>query len=303
MTWPPPPPSSDPWLPEPPAGDGAEHDPWIESADRHGGEPVESPPQPGRTEAEPDEPVVDPVQVPPAQPDWDPPSADTHAPPPATPDEAPDDSAYAGLYTAPPPVVPRLQPSAPGGLSKPMLWAGAAVAAIVVVGLVVWLLIPSSESDTAVTATSTAPTPTRNAAAESRLRGLLPAGYPADACSAATAPGAALAGMSCGKNADAGGPLTATYTLLPDAGALTTAFDDLVSGATILTCPGNIQSPGPWRRNATPDKVSGTLVCGERDGKPLVAWTTQDESLLSAVQSGPQGPNLVALYAWWASHS
>jgi len=38
-------------------------------------------------------------------------------------------------------------------------------------------------------------------------------------------------------------------------------FDDPLRGSTIVTRPGNIQSPGPWRRNATPQQVSGTLVC------------------------------------------
>ena len=81
------------------------------------------------------------------------------------------------------------------------------------------------------------------------------------------------------------------------------AFDAFVKTSSTVTCPGNIQSPGPWRRNATPDKVSGTLFCADSGDNPMIAWTNQDESLLSTVKSGPQGPNLVALYAWWSSHS
>jgi len=46
-----------------------------------------------------------------------------------------------------------------------------------------------------------------------------------------------------------------------DKASLRPLFDDLLRGSTIVTCPGNIQSPGPWRRNATPQQVSGTLVC------------------------------------------
>jgi hypothetical protein len=37
--------------------------------------------------------------------------------------------------------------------------------------------------------------------------------------------------------------------------------------------PGRHQSPGPWRRNATPQQVSGTLVCSY--GLAAVTWTTE----------------------------
>ena len=70
-----------------------------------------------------------------------------------------------------------------------------------------------------------------------------------------------------------------------------------------MDCPGNIQSPGPWRRNATPQLVAGTLVCGFDENTSTVAWTTDSQLLLSEIQSGPQGPNMVQLYAWWSSHS
>ena len=80
-------------------------------------------------------------------------------------------------------------------------------------------------------------------------------------------------------------------------------FDDVINTSSVVNCPGNIQSPGPWRRNATPQQVAGTLVCGFQQSKPTVAWTTDAEMLVSEVQSGPQGPNMVQLYTWWASHS
>jgi hypothetical protein len=109
--------------------------------------------------------------------------------------------------------------------------------------------------------------------------------------------------VNCEKNADPGGPLSATYTLVRDKTALDAAFNDIVRASTRVNCPGNIQSPGPWRRNATPHKTSGVLFCGIQESRPTVAWTDDDDLLVSTIQSGPQGPTFDQLYEWWSSHS
>ena len=70
-----------------------------------------------------------------------------------------------------------------------------------------------------------------------------------------------------------------------------------------MTCPGNIQSPGPWRRNAAPDIVAGTLFCGTQEGQAVVVWTSDAQSLLNVTEAGAQGPSLDQLYAWWGTHS
>lgn len=44
-------------------------------------------------------------------------------------------------------------------------------------------------------------------------------------------------------------------------------------------------------------------MCGFENTTSTVAWTTEADLLLSKVQSGPQGPNMVQLYTWWSSHS
>jgi hypothetical protein len=65
-------------------------------------------------------------------------------------------------------------------------------------------------------------------------------------------------------------------------------------GSTIVTCPGNIQSPGPWRRNATPQQVSGTLVCSYR---PRGGHLDHRANLLvSDVHGDRAGPALNQLY-------
>jgi serine/threonine kinase PknH len=184
---------------------------------------------------------------------------------------------------------------------KPMVFLSAvSVLIVVVVGfLIFWLVRPSS--DTAGAPPSAAPTKTSPDA--DRLLRLIPAGYPSDECKPVDAPKNALAQVRCDRNFDAGGPLAATYTLVDNKAALDAAFNVIVQAATRVNCPGNIQSPGPWRRNATPDKTSGVLFCGVRDGRPTVVWTDDARLVVSEVQSGAGGPSFDELYAWWSSHS
>jgi len=173
---------------------------------------------------------------------------------------------------------------------------------IVVVGLLIfWLVRPSPGSDADTAPPS--PTPTTPNPDAQRLSQLVPGGYPPDSCKPADVPKGVLAQISCDKNVDTGGPLSATYTLAKDKAALDAAFSAVVQASTKVNCPGNIQSPGPWRRNATPDRASGVLFCGLRDGRPTVAWTDDARLIVNEVQSGPQGPTFDELYAWWSSHS
>ncbi|MBB5167591.1 hypothetical protein [Mycobacterium sp. AZCC_0083] len=71
----------------------------------------------------------------------------------------------------------------------------------------------------------------------------------------------------------------------------------------IVNCPGNVQSPGPWHTNATPDRSTGTLVCGLRGGMPTVAWTRDDEQLVSVAEAAQHGSTLEDLYRWWSAQS
>ena len=187
------------------------------------------------------------------------------------------------------------------------LWPVVAAAAVIVVGIATWLAWPSSDGPQAASsgsgsAQSTTPSPA-NSQAQQRLASVLPAGYAADACTPVDVVAPALAKVSCATNTDAGGPPSATYTLLRDEGGLTSAFDAVVGDTRVVNCPGNIQSPGPWRRNASPQQVSGTLVCGFAGAVPTVAWTDAENLLLSSVDGAESGPNLDQLYVWWASHS
>ncbi|MCG5431378.1 hypothetical protein LV457_03620 [Mycobacterium sp. MYCO198283] len=145
--------------------------------------------------------------------------------------------------------------------------------------------------------------PAADPAGQALLREFLPTGYPPDSCTPADAPAGADARLVCGPNTDPGGPVSSSYTLATDPAALAAALGDHMAGITVVGCPRNMQSPGPWRRNATPEKASGTLVCGFRGDRPTLAWTDDTQRVLATTESTPAGPNLDQLYTWWATHA
>lgn len=207
---------------------------------------------------------------------------------------------------------PQLEPppswATPRKPRRRLRWGTAAMVALVVVSCVaIWLLRPSHPAPNASGADSTASStsaPTASAAeTQARLLSLVPRGYPPGTCKTITPPTDALASVSCDKNSDPDGPLSATYMLFPDATSLRAAFNRIIQGSNVIECPGRVQSPGPWHRIATPDKVSGMLLCGTQQGNPLVGWTDDAELLVSVVKAEPTGPTIDQLYAWWMSHS
>jgi serine/threonine-protein kinase len=188
-------------------------------------------------------------------------------------------------------------------VSKQVVVIGAAAAAVIALGLA-WLLWPSPDAPTATSPgpTTTAATPSTTAA-QDRLTRLLPAGYPPGACKPTRTPDGATAAATCGPNTDPDGPTSATYTLAGDATALRAALNDTVEGSTAVICPPNVQSPGPWQRNDSPTVPRGTLFCGIRADRPLVAWTNDADLLLSVVRGDAPTATLEGLYRWWSSHS
>ena len=264
-------------------------------------------------EPDPDDDDTGPLQVPTPPPDdWDA-QRDRHRPaarelPAAVPRLARGDGAWPSYFDTPLVVNPRPVRRD----RKPLVVGGVVLVILVVGGLVFWLLRPSADApnsastDAKTTSAPVSPSPDTDAAdpaAQGRLLSLLPPGYPSGTCKPVAPPKDALAKLSCEKNTDPGGPPSSTYTLVRDKAALRGAFDAIIGASKVVNCPGNIQSPGPWRRNATPQQTSGTLVCGFQHGVPTVAWTTDADLLVSAVQGDPAGPDLDQLYGWWSSHS
>lgn len=210
-------------------------------------------------------------------------------------------------------------PTAPaGGGGRRIAAVGLGVVVLLgVLGVLAFWLINRSAPDATIeaaepgTATPVPPTeavtataaPHRDPVAEAQLLRALPAGYPPGVCRPVPPGPSAVAAVDCGNNTDEGGPVTASYSVAGDRAALDAALSAAVRPADIVVCPGNIQSPGPWRRNARPEQVAGTLVCGMQGNVPTIAWTDAERMVLSAVSAEPVGPSLDQLYQWWSTHS
>jgi hypothetical protein len=210
---------------------------------------------------------------------------------------------WAGRFDGPLTVTPRqVQRN-----RKPVIFFGIlALVLVVAVGALIWWLVRPSAEPSGTTGASQPASTSASAESDPRVQALvrlLPAGYREGSCKPIATPKAAVAQVNCDTNSDPGGPVSATYSLVGDKAALDSTFSDIIGAATRVDCPGNIQSPGPWRRNATPDRVSGTLFCGVAGDRPMVAWTDDSRLLVNSVQAGPRAPSLDQLYAWWSSHS
>ena len=204
----------------------------------------------------------------------------------------------------------RRQPTGRGDRARMALFGVGALAVLAAVGgLTFWLTnrSPAShESDTttaaeATTATTTTQAPSRDVEAETRLMSMLPPGYLPGACEPTDPAPGSVAMFNCANNSDPGGPTSATYLQARNKEALDAAFTGAVRADAVVNCPGNIQSPGPWLRNATPQLISGTLVCGVQGNIATVAWTDEERMLVSIVRSDPPGPLLDQLYQWWST--
>ncbi|KUI41308.1 hypothetical protein AU197_01885 [Mycobacterium sp. IS-1590] len=198
----------------------------------------------------------------------------------------------------------QVQPRSSG---KALVIIAAAVGVVAVGAVLLWPTGPAEDNPQPAgpegPAATSRPEPTTAAEDDARLLRLLPKGYRAGACEPTQAPEGVLSQVECAQNDDPDGPTSATYSLVGDTFSLERVFNETISAAKRVDCPGNIQSPGPWRRNATPDSVSGQLYCGFTDGQPTVVWTDDERKTVSAVRAGPAGPTFPRLYAWWSSHS
>ena len=171
-------------------------------------------------------------------------------------------------------------------------------------GLLAFVCAPAGTDTAGSAAGSSQPTTTvASPAAQARLLKLLPAGYPQNVCTQTPPSGGAIAEVTCGRNVDTDGPPSATYALFADASALHQSFDSTVQSTTIVNCPGRIQSPGAWHRTATPDKTAGTLLCGMRQGSPVLAWTNERNLVIGSLRTERSTPTLEQYYTWWSSHS
>lgn len=201
----------------------------------------------------------------------------------------------------------------------PLKLAAAAAAVLVLGGLGFSALFSSSgdaeapaaqiesttDTTTAAMSTPTPPAPLPLSPEElARVVRELPTGYTPELCPPREGVESGGVGtLACGPNPDPGGPLSGLYTVFRDRTSLNEAFDRAVYASTQQVCPENMQSPGPWRRNAAPELEAGVLFCGTRGETPVVIWSDIEKLRLSTVLGRPEGPNLDAMYGWWTQHS
>lgn len=177
-----------------------------------------------------------------------------------------------------------------------------AVVALCLIGVVV--LIGSRHSDApqsdgpgrAEQTTTETPKP------DSKLLSMVPPGIDGNGCAPDTT-GSTQPSIVCKGSGTAGDPSRLTLTGAGDKAGLDAAFNQVVNRTKVVLCPGNIQSPGPWRRSAAPQVSAGTLMCGWQDKTPVVAWTDESRLLVVVAEGAPGVDALTALYRWWTTHS
>ncbi|WP_267296272.1 hypothetical protein [Mycobacterium hackensackense] len=198
-------------------------------------------------------------------------------------------------------------PARPSGSRRTRL-ALAIAAVVVITGAIVTVVVSTTdggdEDDRGGTASTSSGPRQRDDAAETKLRALLPPGYEPSACTAVDPEGNATATIRCAANTDPGGPQSATFSLFGDAVALRTAFTETAAANSVVVCPGNIQSPGPWRRNSAPQQSAGDLLCAlNTSHTPIIAWTSTRDLLLAEITGELPTTSLGGLYSWWTTHS
>jgi len=231
---------------------------------------------------------------------------------PPTPPAPPQQFAAGPTPWSQPPPKPKRSP-------WPIVAAAAAVVVVIVLAVVgISLTMGGNDSDnpqahrtttsttTRTTTTTLAPaTTTPSGALQSKLLGLLPAGYPAGTCKPTTPKTNSIwvnsvAMVDCDQNTTPGGPSHAVYGLFANSDALKTAFDDDIAAVQLMNCPDGGQSPEGWHYDQTPSVTAGMVACGTYKNHPNVIWSNQDKLVLGDVFGDP--PTMEDLHNWWAKY-
>jgi hypothetical protein len=140
----------------------------------------------------------------------------------------------------------------------------------------------------------------RAAADPDVLMGMLPQGFSSSNCKEVTPKGHAVEKVTCDQSSDPGGPSAAAFARYANADDLTSAFQNADGVAVASSCPGNIQSPGPWNFTSS-GQTAGQVECGtaKDDNTPVVLWTDNAKLRVAAVS----GSDITSLYQWWTKKS
>lgn len=139
------------------------------------------------------------------------------------------------------------------------------------------------------------------------LLSLLPAGYPAGACTPTTPKpnsiwAGALAMLDCGQNTNPGGPSKGVYGLFDNPDELTNAFNQDIhaDNVTLTNCPGAGPSPDGWHHDNSPTVTAGQIACATYKGQTNLIWSNQAKLILCDVFGDP--PVIDDLHAWWSKY-
>ena len=279
------------------------------------------PPSPSPAPASTPAPGSTPVPAPSAAP-WRPDSGPIPAPgqPPTTPPYYQAGNANWGTpppHTPPPFTGPPAWNQPPPKRRNPWpIIAAVAAVLVLIVGAAVGISMVMGGDDsnpqanhtsttTTTTKSVTTTTTTRAGNPQSKLLGMLPAGYPSGACTPATPkPNSiwvnALAMVDCDQNTNQGGPSRAVYGLFANPDVLKKAFDDDVAAVQLMNCPGAGASPDGWHHDSTPTVTAGMIACGTYKNHPNVIWTNEARLMLCDVYGDP--PAIEDLHTWWTNY-
>ena len=160
---------------------------------------------------------------------------------------------------------------------------------------------------TPTTTRTTTTTTTSGNEMQARLLSMLPAGYPAGACTPTTPKpntiwASALAMVDCGQNTNQGGPSKGVYGLFSNADVLTKAFNDDIGAdnVSLMNCPGAGSSPDGWHHDNSPTVTAGQIACATYKGHPNLIWSNQGKLILCDVFGDP--PAIEDLHTWWSKY-
>jgi hypothetical protein len=142
-------------------------------------------------------------------------------------------------------------------------------------------------------------TSTANADPNDTLTASLSKGYSSSNCTPTEPPAGVAAAINCGQNADAAGPVKATYLLYNSAADLQGGFTASIKDESLTQCGDSGQSPTTWHQG-TAGANAGQVACGTYQDAAEIIWTTDAKNVLSYIRAS--NTDVQALYKWWRTN-
>jgi hypothetical protein len=143
-------------------------------------------------------------------------------------------------------------------------------------------------------------TATANADHNDTLTASLSKGYSSSNCTPKEPPAGVAAAINCGQNADAAGPVKATYLLYNSPADLQGGFTASIKDESLTQCgDSGGQSPTTWHQGSA-GANAGQVACGTYQDAAEIIWTTDAKNVLSYIRAS--NTDVQALYKWWRTN-